>query len=267
MIGRASSAAATRGPWRPLAVWSVLALLAVSALMTFVAAPIAEGCFEYCALGRSLAAFGIAVVGLVWLLGVLAVASSWGDRDPRFAAVAAILGGVFQLMSASWIFQIVHLQSDVGILGETTWTLGLGLVLPALGALARRSPPRRWPGAIAAIAALAVGGAAVATIVGGTTVHADGQRLILLAWVAVQVCTLVLAALAWRDRVVPRHLSGALVIASLPAMLAPVGFVAPGPIGYVILASLPLTALAWLLVGSAGLRAGRLGAVSATPAT
>lgn len=235
--------------------WTALAVLPMPWLIGGMMAPIGGGCFEWCNLGQRFAAVGFLLVGMLWLLAVLVVAWSWRDREPTIAVLSAAVASPLLLIVAMRIFGIVSIHTITDDLLQLAWVLGLGLQLPPVWRLSKRTSPSTPLRLIVGIMGVAVAVAAFSVVLLGTSaVWSTGASVVLLAWTAFVVCLIPITATALRDGVAELSLVGPLLAASLPVLLLPLGMVAPGDIGYVVFLSLPLSALAWLWIAAAWLR-------------
>jgi hypothetical protein len=218
-------------------------------------APIGAGCFEWCDLGRRFAAVGFLLVGVLWLLAVLVVAWSWRDREPTIVVLSAAVASSLLLIVAMRIFHMVSVTVITDDVFQLAWVLGLGLQLPPVWRLSKRTSPSKPLRLIVGMMAVAVAVAAFSVVLLGTSaVWSTGAAVVLLVWITFVVCLIPITARAWRDGIAELSLIGPLLAASLPILLLPVGIAAPGDIAYVIFLPLPLSSIAWLWIAAAWLR-------------
>jgi hypothetical protein len=246
-----------RRPYVVLVVWTALALVPMVALSRVIAAPVTPDCFEYCNLSQLLAGFAARLVGLLWLLGVLVVAWRWRNREPSVAAVSAVAAAIplaVLVPGLLYVGQGTLITEDQILLA---WVVSLGLQLPPVWRLSRRTTRSTPLRVVVGIMNLAVVVAALSILLFGTSfIWSAGPYGVLIAWVTSQVGVLLLAIAAWRDRVMAPSAVGPLAVANLPVLLVPVGIVAPGNIFYVIFLAFPLNAIAWIWIAVTWFRGG-----------
>ena len=241
-------------PYPFLVVFTALVLLPVPILLGVMAAPVPEGCFEYCELGQQFAAGVMLLVLGLWLFVWLAVAWVWHDRKPMIEPVSALGASVALAILALLFYRIVSLEPVAQQLRQAAWVLGLGLQLPPVWRLARREPSTRLRFVVDAMG-IAVAVAALATIVLGTDqVWSPGPPIVFVAWIVFVVGLMVVSVRAWRHGTVSQSTIAPLLVATLPILVVPVAFALPGEIGYVGFLEIPLSAIAWLWIGLAWLR-------------
>jgi len=244
-------------PYRPyprLIIATALAAVPAILLLVLISAPVAPGCFEYCEVGQDLAVIGLRLVAAAWLVAWLRVAWNWRTREPSVAAVSALVAGGLLLFVGFTVLTVEPFGRRTAELEQIAWTLALGLQLPAVWRLARRTPPslplRVLGWVIGALVVIAV----LACVFLGANNYGSGGYIVFFAWAGTVVCLLVLAVAAYRDRVAPLSVAGPLIAACLPILVIPVAIAAPGDLGTVVFLAIPFTALAWLWVGLTWLR-------------
>jgi hypothetical protein len=236
-----------RRPFRFVIGLTVVAALSVPLLLAAIVATPSPECFEYCNLGQQFAGMLLLLVGVLWLAVVLVFAWDWVEEEPAFAAVSAVAASVCLVIVTLRAFTLVPYGRIPDPLVQLAWVLALGLQLPPVWRLAAR-PTRSIPlqivvglmGLLVAVTGIA------AVLLGSNPGSSAGPSFVVLAWFGSVVGVLIVAIAAWRDGVAEPRLVVPLVLASLPVLLVPIGIAAPGDIGFVIFAALPLTAIAWL---------------------
>jgi hypothetical protein len=244
---------APRKPYPVLIRWTAIALLPMPLLVGAMAAPAAPGCFEWCSVGQEFAAFAFRLVGVLWLFAVLVVAWPWRERESTVAVSSAVLASSALLIVTLRIYQVVSFEVIGLDLLLVAWGLGLGLQLPPVWRLSRRTPPSTPLRVVVGAMTLAVAVAALAVVFLGNRVG-QADSLVVLTWFVFVAGLLLISVAALRDGVAAPSVIGPLVVACLPIVLLPVGIAAPGDIGYAIFLVLPLSAAAWLWIAAAWLR-------------
>ncbi len=220
-------------------------------------APVNPGCFEWCDLGQRLAAFGVLLVSVLWLLVVLVEAWSWREREPTVAAISAIVASPLLLLVALRFFDIVSYEVITDDLLHLTLVVSLGLQLPPVWRPSQRTSPSTPLRIVVAIMNLAVVIAAFALVLLGTSVaRSAGPNVVLAGWVVFVGCLIAISIAAWRDGVAAPSRVRPLLAASLPILVVPAALAVPGNIAFVVFLAFPLSALAWLVIAVSWLRVG-----------
>jgi hypothetical protein len=244
---------AWRKPYPVLLGWTAIALVPLLLLVGAMAVPVAPGCFEWCNIGQEFAAFAFRLVSILWLLAVLVVACSWRDREPTVAVSSAVLASSAMLIVTLRIYRVVSFDVIGYDLLLVAWGLGLGLQLPPVWRLSKRTPPSNPLRVVVGAMTLAVAVAALAVVFLGNSVGAADSSVV-LTWFIFVAGLLLISVAALRDGIARPTEIGPLVVACLPIVLLPVGIAAPGDIGYAIFLVLPLSAAAWLRIAAVWLR-------------
>ena len=243
-----------RRPYPRLIAATALAAVPAILLLVLISAPVAPGCFEYCELGQDFAVIGLRLVAVAWLIVWLRVAWNWRTREPTVAAVSAMVGGGFILVVAFTVLAVEPFGRRTSELEQIAWILGLGLQLPPVWRLSRRTPPSLPLRVLGWVMGALVVIAVLACVFLGASNFGSGRNIVFLAWAGFVACLLLLAVAAYRDRVAPRSVAGPLIAACLPILLIPVAIAAPGDLGTAVFMAIPFTGLAWLWVGFDWLR-------------
>lgn len=243
-----------RRPYPRLITATALAAVPAILLLVLISAPVAPGCFEYCEVNQGLAVIGLRLVAVTWLVVWLRVAWNWRTREPTIPAVSAIVAGGLLLFVAFTVLTVEPFGSKTADLEQIAWTFALGVQLPPVWRLSRRTPPSLPLRVLGWVMGALVVIAVLACVFLGANNYGSGGFIVFFAWAGFVACLLLLAVAAYRDRVAPRSVAGPLVAACLPILVIPVAFAAPGDLGTVVFMAIPFTALAWLWVGFTWLR-------------
>jgi hypothetical protein len=246
-----------RRPYTVLALWTAVAVIPMIVLNGAMTVPVVPGCFEYCDLGQTLAAWAFRLVAVVWLVGTIVVASLWSRREPTIAVVFALAAAVALGFVTLGVYGTAPLDEAARTHLYVAWVISLGLQLPPTWRLADRSPRSLPLRVVVWVMTIAVALAALAIVLLGTDLLRVGPTIVVVAWWAFMTGLLIVAAAAWRDRVLAPSVAAPLITASLPILLVPIGIVWPGRIAYVIFLALPLTGIAWAWLALAWVRGGR----------
>ena len=241
-------------PYPLLIGLTVLALIPVVLLVAVIAAPIPEGCFEYCELGADAATFGLVVIGLFWLGLALGLAWTWDERSRTVAPVSAIAASLGLVIVSLYLFRVITPGSNTLFYAQFAWVMSLGLQLPPVWRLAKRQPPTRLRFVVDAMGVV-VGLAALATIFLGTDpLRGPGPNIVFLAWILFVLGLFVVVVRAWRDGTASLSMVAPLLASFVPLLVIPVAFVFPGDIAYVAFLALPLSAIGWSWIAIAWFR-------------
>jgi hypothetical protein len=243
-----------RRPYPRLIAVTALAAVSAVVLLVLISAPVAPGCFEYCEVSQDLAVIGLRLVAVAWLVVWLRAASDWRTRESTVAAVSAVVAGALLLGVAVTELAVEPFGGWTAELEQIALVLALGLQLPPVWRLTRRtrpSPPLRVLGWLMAAAVMI---AILVCLFLGANIYGSGRNIVFFAWAGFVACLLVIAVLAYRDGAAPRSVAGPLIAACLPILLLPVAYAAPGDLGIVVFMAMPLTGLAWLWVAFTWLR-------------
>jgi hypothetical protein len=230
-----------RKPHPRLITATAIAAVPAILLLVLISAPVAPGCFEYCEVGQDLAVIGLRLVAVTWLVVWLRVAWNWRTREPTVFVAFTVL-------------TVEPLGRKTADLEQLAWILALGLQLPAVWRLSRRTPPSLPLRVLGWVMGALVVIAVLACVFLGANNYGSGRAIVFFAWAGFVVCLLLLAVAAYRDRIAPRSVAGPLIAACLPILLIPVAIAAPGDLGTAVFMAIPFTGLAWLWVGFTWLR-------------
>ena len=205
-------------------------------------------------MGQDLAVIGLRLVAVAWLVVWLRVAWNWRTREPTVAAVSAVVAGGLLLFVGFTVLTVEPFGRKTADLEQIAWILALGLQLPAVWRLSRRTPPSLPLRVLGWVMGALVVIAVLACVFLGANNYGSGGYIVFFAWAGSVVCLLLLALAAYRDRIAPRSVAGPLIAACLPILVIPVAIAAPGDLGTVVFMAIPFTGLAWLWVGFTWLR-------------
>lgn len=201
------------------------------------------------ALGQTFARLGFTVVAFVWLLGAIVLARRWTVREPTIA----IAYGLAAAGSLGFVAVPVYAPTGFDEATQTylyvAWVVALGLQLPPVWRLADRARASMAVRVVVAVMALATAVAALTIVLVGTDILRGGRTIVFITWSIFTSGLLVVTLAAWRAKRLAPTVATPLAVGSIATLLVPIGLVAPGEIAYVILAALPVSAIAWLWVG------------------